>query len=468
LMTDYTLLGQASFSPGTASTDGEGASQPSLAVLPDGTFFMAQWIETWISGVQQGTVRMWHLSESLAVLGTVDVEHAPIPIGDPRNPYSTPLSRAPVTYAVATTGMNVLLLVDLRTDGAHEDYACMVDCSGATPAPGSEVSIPVHPVLDLWADPPQVICDVATDRVIILVTTTVVTYATGGTYGQPDVSYLWQPGVGWAYGTAANRPAVVVFKMSTGTYLSTARVEAAYGDTGIGVAIDPTDSTKVTVTTVFPLRYDFTVSADGTTTTYIGPGPVIATPGAIHLYGGGRWNYPQVAGAPFAPYAGGIGTEDWPVDHNLLYWIENGVDVASLSEGSDGQYTNVPGTRDSLMSGRYALTAQEWGAGTWPNYFGCRLYSWDQASPVAVEILELPYFDVPPFVSGTGPVTVSWLSSGGTMAVDQTSGKIIVATNVVTQLSPTDSFSTLVWAIQGPSNMPNLTGQLLEDRVRFT
>jgi hypothetical protein len=211
------------------------------------------------------------------------------------------------------------------------------------------------------------------------------------------------------------------------------------------------------------------VSADGTTTSYVGPGSVIAAPAALHIWRYGQWNYPQVAGSPFAPYAGGIGTEDWLVDHNLFYWIENGVDVTSLSE--EDRWTNVPGTRDSLMNERYALTAQEWGAGTWPNYFGCRLYSWDQlAGPAAIEVLELPYFDVPPFVTGVGPVTVTWLNQGAVMAVDQISGKVIVATNVVTQLSyPTpDSFITLVWIVQGPSDKPNLTGAPLGTDVYFT
>lgn len=160
-----TLLGSVKLMQG--ATEGEPppphTSGPmATAILPDGSLFAASQI---VSNFTHGQVRMWHLSSDLTVLGQANVEH---PIGIP-DEYR---DRRPVPFAVWTTAMNVLLLMEMLgddDDGTTWLYSSIVDCSGDVPVPGAETAISTDQNKRSWTGgwAPIAIRDEVNDRLIV-------------------------------------------------------------------------------------------------------------------------------------------------------------------------------------------------------------------------------------------------------------------------------------------------------------
>lgn len=424
--------------PGASFSYPAPSSPAATAVLPDGSFFVACWIEDWVvhaGDTDLGVLRLWRLSSALTVLGTVDIPH----------PHEDPYGRI-VPYAVTTTGMNVLLLASIVVggDGTAVRTAWAVDCSAETPVPGPEVPTPnaegwqsYYALYSLY--------DGATDRVVL---------ASGG-------------------------PLLQVFQGATGELLWQADATATESsfEYPIGVAMDPADHTKFAVGGGDgDFTYLFTAALDGASGSYDGK-TVVVTPPSL-AYG---FSWPLAAGSPYLAGGPAILDEEWDdvSDNNGIFKVFDaaGALVASYTESPDAGVNAIGGSA-TLGAGRHLITLYEtyfrdvaYGA---PGGFGARLVTVDQlATPPVVEVLDLPYFDLPPTGSGVNAgQTVSFTDRVGSAATSQGLGLVLVSATVQTKAGsyPDNVFmnTLMLWAIQGPSDKPNLTGQLTGVEVRFT
>jgi len=424
----YTLLASGvvgESGPTFASPNTNPFGNAATAILSDGSFFVANWVEDMRPGVlDYGVLRLWRLDKTMVELGRADITW-PVPAAGTEN--------VPHPYAIGIGGMKVLLIRSLYRSVGTIYGTFIVDCSGDVPVVGPEVSFSgVNQPTYGGSDSPISIYDQGTDRVLV-----------------------------------ACYNLLQVFRGSTGALLS----EHIPGATrsNIGLHMDPADHTKFTLSTDRS-QYLFTIALDGLTGSYDGA-PVGYTTS----------DWIVAATSPYVKSGLIVEVSGSPMS-STHYEDLAGVDLVPPSPESTDGYTEMwqgwssLGARQEHALYYFEMSHNGVVGPYYENSNEGRLVTIDNSEPTPVmEVLALPYFGVPPVATVT-------LSAGSTtISADPVSGLILIATTLLsrvydysvalggTQQYPTNSlYTTLAWAIQGPSNMPNLTGQLLGDRVRFT
>jgi len=430
----YTLLASGVVGepgPTYASPYTDPFGNAATAILSDGSFFVANWVEDFRPGnLDYGVLRLWRLDKTMVELGRADITW-PVPAAGTEN--------VPHPYAIGIGGMKVLLIRSLYRSVGTIYGTFIVDCSGNVPVVGPEVSFDGsnQPTYG-GSDSPISTYDQGTDRVLVA---------------------CWSPTVG---------NLLQVFRGSTGVLLSEHFPGATRSN--IGLHMDPADHTKFTLSTDRS-QHLFTIALDGLTGSY---------DGAPEGYTTSDWIV-----AATSPYVkSGLIVEVSGSPMNSIHYRDlAGADlVPAVPESTDGYTVMWQGWGSLGARQEHGLYYYEMGHSntTAPYYENSnegRLVAIDNsgATPV-MEVLALPYFGVP-------PVDTVTLSVGSTtISADPVSGLILIATTLLSrvydypvqvgggtrQYPGSYFYTTLAWAIQGPSMTPNLTGQLLEDRVRFT
>jgi len=135
----------------------------------------------------------------------------------------------------------------------------------------------------------------------------------------------------------------------------------------------------------------------------------------------------------------------------VSYYAADGTVPASTA-GAGGEYVNQMGPSITLADDSQLIAYAEMTNGTW---FEGRLFAVDQSVvPATMVQLSLPY----------PAAGYSYVFDIALMAVDQITGIILIGATV----NNSGTVSSVLWTVQGPALLPNLTGQLLDDRVRFT
>ncbi|MGV8972724.1 MAG: hypothetical protein ACOH10_10415 [Rhodoglobus sp.] len=378
------------------------------AVLTDGTYCLAVFIE----GPTTNTIRVYHLSKGLTILGSTD--------------YVIPTTASwPIPYLVALPGNKVflfsqVLLTRISSGVYSRTYATwIVDCSGNVPAMGS--AIPMATNLNLGGNGNMSggffhVYDQASDRVIL----------TNPQNALPGVSS----------NNNKNRPAVLSFRASTGVLLAqfgcTADQDSYIGGGSLnatGFYMNPSDPTKFGLPDTNGATLWFTVSLDGTSITY---------DGTFFTSQPGPWS--MAGGSPYL--AGGGGFIDYPSSSYTYVSEAAGVLSSSPLEVSmDWHGQSISSAKDQCL----AFIDQGYGPAYPVRFFGV-----DQlANPPVIERIDLPF---PPsdynWDTGGNPVSI--------LSVDQTTGIILVA---VIRASPSylpgevwsyRYHSVFLWVIQGP------------------
>ena len=248
-------------------------------------------------------------------------------------------------------------------------------------------------------------------------------------------------------------------------------------------------------------RYEFSVSLDGTASTYIGQ--------VGDTYSGDdpyfRFTNDLAAGSVYSPLSGGVAANvrttkvkysgDWSSDF-LCYRIGQWPDGQSQPQPS---YSLIPpgtvvgrGRSGNLFDGRYLVMCMEVAVQPpppvppaidqpWADY-NCEFVGVDQiATPPTVETIALNYFGIPaPDANHTIPV--QWLGHDCPegcsrerfyLTTDQNSGLILIAAVTENQYNASGQhqnsiFTTMLWVIQGPRPMPNLSGEGVGVWVMFS
>jgi len=413
----YSVIRTVDLFSGISGYIGTPYGNPANAILSDGTYCIAAWIEE--SGNQ--LIRVFHLSADLTVLGSADIDTGLV--------YCWP-----TPYLVALPGNKVFMASRLQLRyGYPTTWASWVmDCSGSVPVPG--VTIPMATGYNFSYDSSGIfdVYDQANDRIILTVTTH---------YPEHVLVQSFRASTG-----------ALLAEMDTGEYRSGRRVAGLY--------IDPNDPTKFKVPFGVPVIYDFTVALDGTSITYDG----------VSTYSGTTPDWVLAGGSPYIAGGGGFITPD-SGRSTVEYWDYSGTVLASAGRAVS-DYPNYNGDSACLKDGQYLVNVYEetdGSVGIYRTYKHHGLFvGVDQlAVPPTIELLELSFYGLP---SGQYYSTTAFWDQAAMVTADQASGIILVTMTTFTAMPSYDPeyYSLFVWVIQGPSSKPNLSGAALGDRVRFT
>jgi hypothetical protein len=389
--------------------------QPTVALLDDGTYFVASMMYS--SGTPQ-IIRMWHLASDLSVLGTADITFA--------------LHQSPIPRAIAIAGNKVLLISQAQDRYYSSGWfntrtyqSWIVDCNSLAPFPAAPT---------------------------VLFTTTTTTYA-----------YDYNGSFNYVYDRTADRvvitcrdgsykPVLQVFTASTGVMLCEIPTGIVMTQGVVGLFMDPIDSTKFVMTTATvttstpnsPGLWNFTVAADGLSGSYDGQ---TTLPGAPDPPYGYQW-----ATAVGSPYIfGGI------IDNGKYYSFTGDYVGDLITSGSVVANPSIPvSSPDGKILYQYVEVTD---GAVYSGEFWCVV---DQsATPPVLESLALPYFGIP---ADPGAVSSGYYPC---VVANPTNGEVVAVTSIV-GADVDYTTSVIAWKIQGPGNKPNLSGQLLDNRVRFT
>lgn len=417
----YTLLATIDLFSGVAGSENTPYGNPANAILSDGSFCIAVWLERSTFQI----VRVFHLANDLTVLGSADISFA---------------SRAwPTPYLVALPGNKVFMVsrADFSYQGPVASWcSCLIDCSGNVPTPGSLQ--PMATSLSCGYDAGGIfhIYDPLTDRIIV---------ASAGGFPSNNQNTIVQ-----------------VFRASTGVLLSEA--QASLQRNPIGLYVNPTDSTKFKVPTKWGAAIlDFTVALDGSSVTF------------DYASAGLNPNWPMSGGSPYIKGNGFLTAQTGYLPDNITrhsaleYWDYSGNMLAS----AERPYVNSPnwdGDSATLVDGRYLVHVYEEEDGSVRPVKDAGVFvGIDQfAIPPTIEVIDLPYYGIPfPQYRRT---TAFW-DQCAIVSADDASGIIIVAMTTYTAVgdgySNVSYYSLFLWKIQGPSDKPNLNGGPLGVDVRF-
>jgi hypothetical protein len=321
-------------------------------------------------------------------------------------------SDRPTPYLVAT-GMHAVLIT--RVAFSPATYATyLVDATGPNPSVGPAVwqSTSVKPAYE------QAVMfhvyDLVTNRIVIL-----------------------------SDGNSPSCSVLQVFDSTTGALLSEA---VAIGSSGypVGLYMNPADHTKFAGYDASPQRLNFTVALDGSSCFYDG----ITT-----IVGGGA--YSGAVGSPYIPGGPGLIAESFsPVLGVNFYAADGSVSASYAMVGSE--YVNLFGPSVTLADSSLILYLELANAADASAFDGFLIAVDQSVVPATMEHLSLPYP-----VSG-----YSYVFDIAHMDVDQSTGIILIGAMLYD--FGAGLVSSVLWVVQGPVMTPNLTGQLLEDRVRFT
>lgn len=349
-------------------------------------------------------VRLWHLAANLSVLGSADIVMG--------------ASDSAAPYLVAT-GMSAVLITRVGWT-PKTFFTYLIDCTGSAPSVGSGLAMATiyQPLYDDGVV--THVYDAATNRIALLSMSNL----------SPD-SLMLQ-----------------VFNSTTGALLSEAKA-AGSTYTPTGLYMDPADHTKFAAYDDHPHQIDFTVALDGSTCIFDGLTAMAGIPTS--------GIYPGAAGSPYIAGGPGLIAEATSGAYPVNYYAADG-SVPASTAGVGGEFVNLFGPSVTLGDSKHLIAYAEMTNGTW---FEGRLFAVDQSVPTTMVELSLPYP-----VTGVGRV-YSYVFDLALMAVDQTTGIILIGATVQDSSFPA-VISLILWAVQGPANKPNLTGQPLDDRVRFT
>jgi len=320
-------------------------------------------------------------------------------------------SDGPTPYLVAT-GMHAVLIT--RVAYSPATYATyLIDATGSTPSVGSALPMATSLAPNYTSGVTAHFYDAATGRIIL-------------------VSTVLQ-----------------VFSSTSGALLG--EVSGISGPTGI--YMNPADHTKFAAYDGTPQRLNFTVALDGSACSYDGNSAMadIPTSGI----------YPGAAGSPFIAGGPGMIAEAYSGVYPVNYYAADG-SIPASGAGVGGEYVNLWGPFVILGDSKHLISYAEMdnNAGGYGvlGGFGGRLFTVDQSVvPATMAQLSLPY----PMAG------YSYVFDIAHMDADQTTGIILIGAMVYDRYG-TGLVNSVLWTVQGPSNAPNLTGQLLDDRVRFT
>lgn len=429
-MTAYSVLATVDMFSGIPGVDGTPYGNPANAILSDGSYCIAVWIEE--SGNQ--LLRVYRLGKDLTVLGYADID-------------TGRTDAWPTPYLVALPGNKVFMVSRMGspyTPLTDTWASWIVDCSGNIPAVG-----PIQPMttsLIPGYDSGGIfdVYDQATDRIILAST---------------EGSGIWDP------------PMIIQsFRASTGVLLAEALAGSASNP--IGLYMNPNDSTKFKVPTKWSAAVlDFTVALESSVT-YDG------VTGAISP------NWPLAGGSPYLTGGGGfIRSSGWDYitspgsSGTVEYWDYSGAVLASVTRPLD-YHPDEDGDAACLMSGRHLVCVYEEATGSGyreqPKH-GLFVGVDQLADPPTIEMLELPYYGLPTPLPTDPPgwwdyytTTIAEWPQAAIVTADQGSGIILVTMTTYTcPPSGVEYYSLFVWVIQGPTDKPNLSGGPLGVDVYF-
>lgn len=417
-MSQYSILDYAVLANSLdSSVEPEPYRRSSNAILADGSVLVAAHFEDAPGYAGYGFLRVWHLSPTLAVLGTLDI---PTPTGGDSS-------------VMVADGSKALLALK---DYASNVLTWEIDGAGAAPTiltSASHVSISYG--YDYFATP--------TVRLL---------------------NGLAVVAMGYGDGTGG-----VLQLFSGSALLSEIDIALVNDITGLWVSL--TDSDHIAVTgrayasgysdprpshwqeyvvseTGFVLVTDNLVAGDPDSTGYSDSFVALAS------------------GSPFLPTPTilGIDTPDTMV--TATYQVRDfgatttvATVLANDAGGNNGSGQFIPG-----LNGRYATFASTY---TYPDPSGQGQFVAVDPTvvPPAIEILTLPVTGLAHPGISTG---LAFIDPGDWQAsYSLATGVIAISATVKTNEGP-NYWSVVVWLIQGPANTPDLSGRLLEDRVRFT
>jgi hypothetical protein len=296
----------------------------------------------------------------------------------------------------------------------------LIDVTGTTLTVGSVLSMATALVPQYGASVPFHIYDPVTGRIMLLATD----------------------------GSGTDSTMLQVFSASTGALLSEAKAPGG-GVTPTGLYMNPADHTKFAGFDANEQQLNFTVALDGSTCTFGGHSDMALLRGGI---------YPGAAGSPYITGGPGLIAEATSGVYPVNYYAADGTMPASAA-GVGGEYVNLFGPAVTLGDAKHLISYAEMdnnigGYGVLGGFEG-RLFAVDQSVvPATMVQLSLSY----------PTAGYSYVFDIAHMDADQTTGIILIGAMVKNGTV----VSSVLWTVQGPAMTPNLTGQLLADRVRFT
>jgi hypothetical protein len=313
-------------------------------------------------------------------------------------------------YLVAT-GMHAVLITRVGWS-PKTFFTYLIDVTGSTPSVGSALPISTSNVPTYDYGPVLHVYDAVTNRITLLSTS--------------------------MFGTTSLM--LQVFDSVTGALLGEVKASGS-GQYPTGLYMDPADHTKFAGYDETHHRLGFTVALDGLSCSFDG----ISAMAGIPTSG----IYPGAAGSPYIAGGPGMIAELTSGVNPVNYYAADGTVPASAA-GVGGEFVNLFGP--SVTLGDNLIAYAEMSNGTW---FEGRLFAVDQSVvPPTMAQLSLPY----------PAAGFSYVFDIALMAVDQITGIILIGASI----QDSGLVSLILWTVQGPALLPNLTGQLLDDRVRFT
>jgi len=427
-MTDYSIVTGVQLASGGIQSASEypyGAA-PS-AVLTDGSVFLACHFALWTGFGWNSTgcgMTIWHLSPTLDVLGSIHLDE----MG-----YTA-------KTAVVISGSKVLLIC---TDFGSGERSYVIDCSDDTPSIVSQNDNSVTSWLGYnESDTAAATCFIPSLGIVLV--------AVNQYYGSVDCLQsfdengvlLQELTVGYGY----------PYEM----HLSPDKTECKF------VVWNPDDYT-VHVITVGGIGSIMSVTSDVT---------------EIDLYAlydwRGRYWWPIASGSPYGSHGSIVmdddayGISDTQEQSGDWSWSYGGSTMDDLGKTN---YDTIYGHIGTMMGERsVSVTTATYlylGPGSWEDDSAHHRFvgvDYSTYPPVREELL-LRYEDI-----GAGDISNDDpMYASPSITSDYASGRICVSSTKQTQAVWQGDYTArlAVWIVQGPSTGPNLSGQLLDDRVRF-
>lgn len=416
----YTLLGGLLLDDTTAQY---GTGPMAVAALSDGSFFAAYFHQA------AGVIRTYKIRSDLGIAGTTDI--------------TPPHTGAPWSnlFAVSTVGMKLLLVDQDYNSNPGTPVVWPIDCSGAAPAVGTAMTGPTASYA--WtSDSPR---------------------------------YLYLPSldlVAWTFGMVTSdgdrHVTIDLLKGSTGAFVGRVPVydwnESRYTD-AIGLAANPSDPTELSV--VDSSGTPWTVKIDPTA----GAGSRVAPPSTTSVLTSATIPGLSDRMAAGSPYNKGLALADYNSGHypsyDYHYALRRFPDGAAAQDVDTGNYVDWLGPAASLEMGTSLVATLLTG-------------DISQLSTPAAQNLQMHFLGVDQAASTTALVDIAlpwqhaFTSAPSTdnlpfgLAANPLTGTIIVGANVCELNGTPQRYYPQIWAIQGPTTGPNLTGKPLDSQLLFS